>query len=318
MPNAMANSSKITTRAENITLRPKKGLIDCLFSPLTIINNARAKLNIMNTSSSTKTNLTNNGAVTGNPLAGLGWAAFVFIVITVAVFSILVKLGLWQLERAEFKRAWDITLSERQNQAAINFDSLLQVIAEHTSNADSEQQNLTGYRIAVSASPVSKQVLLLDNQIYMGQVGYLAYQVFQVNASSPHLLVELGFVPADKDRRILPDISAISSGRYKLIGRIYQKQTNPLSDHLMAETGNPMRFQNLNIDELSQLLGYPLLPVVLQPDNVPDLSLPQPWQPIPLSAQKHQGYALQWFTMAAVFLGLMAWLAHKKWQAGAH
>ena len=174
----MATSSKITTRAENITLRPKNGLIDCLFSPLTIINNARAKLNIMNTSSSTKTNLANNGAVTGNPLAGLGWGAFVFIAITVAVFSILVKLGLWQLERAEFKSSWDETLSERQHQAAMNFDSLLQVITEHTSAANSEQHTLTGYRIAVSASPVSKQILLLDNQIYQGQVGYLAYQVF--------------------------------------------------------------------------------------------------------------------------------------------
>jgi len=234
------------------------------------------------------------------------------------VFSILVKLGLWQLERAEFKSSWDETLSERQHQAAMNFDSLLQVITEHTSAANSEQHTLTGYRIAVSASPVSKQILLLDNQIYQGQVGYLAYQVFQVNASSPNLLVELGFVPAAKDRRVLPNISAISAGRYKLIGRIYQKQANPLSDHLMAETGNPIRFQNLALDELSQLLGYSLLPVVLQPDNVPDLSLPQPWQPIPLSAQKHQGYALQWFTMAAVFLGLMAWLAHKKWQANAH
>ncbi|WP_319803630.1 SURF1 family protein [Shewanella subflava] len=272
----------------------------------------------MNTSNSTKTNLTNNGAVTGNPLAGLGWAGFVFIAITVAVFSILVKLGLWQLERAEFKTSWDVTLKERQNQAAMNFDSLLQVIDQHTADTNAEQQTLTGYRIALSASPVSKQVLLLDNQIYMGQVGYLAYQVFQVNASSPNLLVELGFVPADKDRRILPDISAISTGRYKLIGRIYQKQINPLSENLMAEIGNPMRFQNLAIDELSQLLGYPLLPVVLQPDNVPDLNLPQPWQPIPLSAQKHQGYALQWFTMAAVFLGLMAWLAHRKWQSGAH
>ncbi|WP_366535697.1 hypothetical protein [Streptococcus pneumoniae] len=30
-------------------------------------------------------------------------------------------------------------------------------------------------------------------------------------------------------------------------------------------------------------------------------------QPFPLSAQKHWGYALQWFSMAAVFAGLMLW-----------
>lgn len=313
MPSPMAINNKITTNAENITLRPKKRLIDWVFSPFTIINNARAKLNRMNTSSSTKTNLTNRGAVTGNPFAGLGWAAFVFVAITVSVFSILVKLGLWQLDRAEFKQAWEQTLIERQNQPAITFKSLQQIIASQTADA-SETNILTGYRVAVSASPASDKVLLLDNQVYQGQVGYLAYQVFQAKQTEPRLLVELGFIPANKDRRILPQINPISAGRYKLLGRIYQKQTNPLSDHLMAESGNPMRFQNIAIDELSQTLGYPLLPVVLQPDNVPHMDLPQPWQPIPLSAHKHQGYALQWFTMAAVFLGLMTWLTLKKWQ----
>jgi len=65
---------------------------------------------------------------------------------------------------------------------------------------------------------------------------------------------------------------------------------------------------------LGQLLQHDIAAVVLQPDNVPQHSLPQPWVPIPLSAQKHQGYALQWFTMAAVFLGLMGWIALRQFR----
>ncbi|QIR13245.1 SURF1 family protein [Shewanella aestuarii] len=270
----------------------------------------------MNTSSSTKTNLTIRGAVTGNPFAGLGWATLIFILITVSVFSVLVKLGLWQLERAQYKQAWEQTLLARQSQPALSVEQLQNTI-QALPNQD-QAASLTGYRLAISASPVTNSILLLDNQVFEGQVGYLVYQVFSIQPESTKIVVELGFIGADKDRRVLPQIPAIPAGDYTLIGRVYQKQANPLSEHLLAESGNPTRIQNLAMNELAEHLGYPVLPVVLQPDNVPHSTLPQPWHPIPLSAQKHQGYALQWFTMAAVFLGLMTWLAIKNWRQLTH
>lgn len=246
------------------------------------------------------------------------------LLVTVSVFCILVKLGVWQLDRAEQKTAWQATLSARQAASELSFDQLLAFGAD---------ERLSGYRLSVNAIPVNQQILLLDNQVFEGRVGYLAYQVFQVahagantnavtsaitidNAEAvkkdlPWLMVELGFVAANIDRRTLPDITPVPLSAIDLNGRVYQKQINPLSHQLHAEDGKVMRFQNLNLAALAEKIGHPLAPVVLQPDSIPNIALPKPWTPIPLSAQKHQGYALQWFTMAAVFLSLMLWIGWK-------
>ncbi|QYK01525.1 SURF1 family protein [Shewanella psychrotolerans] len=234
----------------------------------------------------------------GAPKRLISWASIFVACLTVLVFSILVKLGFWQLSRAEEKHAWQQELNERQNKAPISFDQLLTLPAD---------DRLTGYRLEAEVNPINQQIILLDNQIYQGTVGYLAYQAVQVNRNSPLLLVELGFIASSMDRRILPRVAPITTTQL-LHGKLYQKSTNPLSEHLLAEPGNPLRIQNLNLTELGQLLQQELAPAVLQPDQLVGNTLPRPWQPIPLSSQKHQGYALQWFSMAAAFALLMLYL----------
>ncbi|MCL1091449.1 SURF1 family protein [Shewanella profunda] len=219
------------------------------------------------------------------------------LILTVAVFVILVKLGLWQLHRGEEKAQLLAQMESRQALPPLSFEQLLQRI---------RIEDVTGYRLNINASPASAQIWLLDNQIYQGQVGYLAFQALQIDAEQPWLLVELGFIAATAHRDELPQIEPLS-GKLSLVGKLYQKQTNPLSHALMAEVGTRIRIQNLNIPEITQLVGHPLVAAVLQPDQLPNLDLAHPWQPFPLSAQKHWGYALQWFSMAAVFAGLMLW-----------
>ncbi|MCH1929955.1 SURF1 family protein [Shewanella sp. A25] len=219
------------------------------------------------------------------------------LILTVTLFVILVKLGFWQLARGDEKSQLFEQMQAREAAPALTFSQALD---------KSQFEDLTAYRLRVKASPVSQQVWLLDNQVYQGQVGYLGYQVMQLDADQPYLIVELGFIAATHDRRQLPQIEPVNT-EIELIGRLYQKQINPLSHKLMAESGDTVRFQNLNLTEMAATLGHPLLPAVLQPDSLPHLSLPHPWQPFPISAQKHWGYALQWFAMATVFAGLMGW-----------
>uniref|UniRef100_UPI0040489B84 SURF1 family cytochrome oxidase biogenesis protein n=1 Tax=Shewanella sp. TaxID=50422 RepID=UPI0040489B84 len=80
---------------------------------------------MMNTSNETKTNLTNNGVVTGNPFGGVSVSRVLLVLITVVVFALLVKLGLWQLSRAEFKQQWQHTLALREQQADLDYPQLL-------------------------------------------------------------------------------------------------------------------------------------------------------------------------------------------------
>ncbi|MGL4446929.1 MAG: SURF1 family protein [Shewanella sp.] len=225
------------------------------------------------------------------------------LLLTVTVFSLLIKLGLWQLARGEEKATQLAQMAARQAQLPLSYPELLEKVAQKTPE---DAYALTGYRLEIHASPAPSPIWLLDNQIYQGEVGYLAFQLLQIDAKQPWLLIELGFIGAGLVRHELPKIAPLR-GQLHLQGRLYQKQINPLSQTLQAEMGELIRFQNLNIVQMEQLLGQAILPVVLQPETLPSLALPHPWQPFPLSAQKHQGYALQWFTMAAVFAGLMLW-----------
>ncbi len=207
---------------------------------------------------------------------------------TVSLLLLLVKLGFWQLDRAALKESWQSELILRQSSSPLSFSQLLAL-------PTSEQ--ITGYRLSINASPALDKVFLLDNQVYQGTVGYLALQPMQVGTNKAWILLELGFIPAGFDRSVLPEVTPISSNQH-FTGRLYQKQHNPMSSDLMAEPGWPKRIQNLNLSQLSQTLGHPLAPAVLQPEKIFGLVLPHPWKPIPLSAQKHRGYALQWFSMA--------------------
>ena len=214
---------------------------------------------------------------------------------TVSLFLLLVKLGFWQLSRAEVKEDIQSQLTARQVSVPLSFDQLLDL---------PPSEPLTGYRLNTKIHPIGNKVFLLDNQTFKGQVGYLAIQALQVTPDTPWLLVELGFVSAGNDRRLLPQFPHISQTQ-TLEGRLYQKQTNPMSSALMAENGWPKRIQNLNIPQIEEVLNHAVALAVFQPTSISGSSLPHPWKPIPMSAQKHLGYALQWFSLALAFALLM-------------
>jgi cytochrome oxidase assembly protein ShyY1 len=123
------------------------------------------------------------------------------LILTVAVFVVLVKLGLWQLARGEEKAILLAQMEARESLLPLSFEQLQLKL---------EKEGVTGYRLQVHATAASSQIWLLDNQIYQGQVGYLAFQPLQVAAGQPWLLVELGFVVAGSHRDELPHISPLS------------------------------------------------------------------------------------------------------------
>lgn len=229
------------------------------------------------------------------------WLAFV---LTVVVFSILIKLGMWQLDRAAQKSALEQQLAERQNQAAVPLSQI---------SKRSTDSNLTGVIGIADVEPVPHQIVLLDNQTFNGKVGYLAYQVAMVTAPSETpfiVLLELGFVKAPLSRNELPEIAMLRN-KQTVSGRLYRRETNPISHQLHAESGWPKRIQNLNLPELAELLimesGSPitLLPWAMQVQNIENWPYPQPWKPVSMNADKHMGYAVQWFSMAGVFILIM-------------
>lgn len=218
------------------------------------------------------------------------------LILTLVAISILVNLGLWQLNRAEQKQLIQsqLDINERQQ-----WQELSHIVTDTT-------RNLTGVKVTTTLSPIAERYLLLDNQVFEGEVGYLALQLMQTTQGQ-YVLLERGFVSGTRSRADLPNVKWLREP-YKGEGRLYQRSNNPLSDGLMLEKTDPVRIQNLNIDQLAEFWQISIQGFVFQPQQE-EWPYSQPWRPVPMSEQKHIGYAVQWFSMAIALavLGII-WL----------
>lgn len=231
---------------------------------------------------------------------------WVAVGLTVVVFSLLVKLGFWQLERGQEKQALEQAILARA-------DSAYQALGEVLEENDWREGSILGKKVEANVVPQAFPVILLDNQTHQGNVGYLAFQIVSMSdESGTYALLELGFVEGIADRSILPTVTTLEVSTF-ISGRLYRKSANPLSSELMPEVGDAIRVQNLNIVHLNQLLNIELMPAVLQPDNLKNWPYDFPWNPLPLNSAKHFGYSIQWFSMAGIFL-LLTLIVFVRWQ----
>ncbi|WP_157980372.1 SURF1 family protein [Pseudidiomarina taiwanensis] len=203
------------------------------------------------------------------------------------VISILVKLGFWQLDRAEQKRQLFADYAEQQLPLNLNDPTA----AEPERYASVE----------ISGQFEANRYFLLDNQILNGQVGYQVIGLLtpQPALSDTLVLVNLGWVPVGSNRAELPQLE-LPQGVLTIPGRYYQPSEFgfQLSDHILEQGPWPQRIQRLDIESLSELTQLPLAPYVVLLSEQAEFGWPRQWQPQVMAPEKHQAYALQWFSLA--------------------
>ena len=75
-----------------------------------------------------------------------------------------------------------------------------------------------------------------------------------------------------------------------------------LENDNMKKNTNPILVQTINLDELSNYLGEPLSPYILELSELSKSAFVKTWQPINLSSFRHFGYAVQWFGLGLVLI----------------
>tara|TARA_B100001059_G_scaffold233548_1_gene273855 strand:- start:612 stop:1511 length:900 start_codon:yes stop_codon:yes gene_type:complete len=230
------------------------------------------------------------------------------VALTLVSVGILIKLGLWQLDRGNEKLRYEQQLSQRAMQPSKPLDAVLNEWREASVGTQQpvSPSTLNGLKADVELVKSSGLILLLDNQINQGTVGYVIYMLGEVQTQNgrKQLLIDLGFVAASSDRRELPEIGKITLPT-EMSGRLYTRSVNPLSQELGLENMTPKRIQNINIKALSQYTGQEVLPFIFQPQSLDSLPYEMLWRPTAMKSEKHFGYSFQWFVMAAVLLSLM-------------
>lgn len=219
------------------------------------------------------------------------------IALAAAAASVMltVSLGNWQLRRADEKlalqAAWD-----RAEQAA--------------------PLPVAGTDLAVVASQLPRRVRLrgryltghdvwLDNRQMDGQTGLLLITPLRL-ADGGVVLVNRGFARRDpRDRTRLPAVArpdeevTIEGLAVAQTSRVLQ-----IGENAPAGTGQPAVWQNLDFDAFERASGLTVAHWVVQQTSGADDGLLRHWPRLAAGVDKHHGYALQWFALAALITAL--------------
>ena len=218
------------------------------------------------------------------------------LVLSIAMLALLLRLGLWQLERAQYKEK----LAEQAQQNSTHSPLMAHEIIEQTT---AEAWYFRSARVNGRFDPTHQY--LLDNRTFDGRAGYHVLSVFTYGTQ--HLLVNRGWLPVGTDRQVLPDIK-INARQQILTGHLAPL---PGSGLLLGDTGYgqpgwPKVVQNVELDSMNTQLGFALLPAVLLLDPAHPACLRCRWVAARgLSADRHRGYAIQWFSLAVAFVVLL-------------
>ena len=204
------------------------------------------------------------------------------VLLAMAGVACLIALGTWQLGRAAEKRALAAAFAAGDAPAV----PLPAAGAPHGRYA----------RIEARGQYLAGTQFLLDNMTHGGQAGYRVLTPL-LTLSGTVLLVDRGWLPPGASRATLPEV-VVDAAERTVSGRLDVLPRAGLHPAAAPEQGWPRRISYPTQAEIELALGRPVYAEVLLLDaSRPDGYL-RDWQPPGPTAERHLGYALQWYALA--------------------
>jgi surfeit locus 1 family protein len=208
---------------------------------------------------------------------------------TILVVALGISLGNWQERRAAEKIALQAQLSERSREVPV-------VLTGGTSDVPQEFR-----RVSVRGQFVAGFPVFLDNRPWQGRAGYYLVMPFKIEGADQYVLVARGWLPRSAGAvgqlpayQTPAGVVAIEGIMRLDLGRVMQLgQAVPVAPQAMV--------QNLAVADVARASGLRLLPFFIQQTG-PQASdaLVRDWPAPALGVEKHQGYAFQWYALAAM------------------
>jgi surfeit locus 1 family protein len=200
---------------------------------------------------------------------------------------VFVFLGIWQIERAA------------------NKEGLLQ---DFNSEQESPPTRLTSQspnwsRVFVDGVFDSSRQILIDNQIHNGKVGYKIFTPFRFD-DNKIVLVDRGWIGQGQSRSDLPQLNILEK-KSRIIATVTSPEQGVLAGSELLTNEWPRVSQSKAVEVIASAFNEPILDIVLVLD--PGSSQITEFiqiKPFAITPVKHYGYAMQWFTMSIVLLGM--------------
>lgn len=227
------------------------------------------------------------------------WRELAVLVAALICVTGVVRLGLWQLGRAEQKEALQASLDTRSSLPDVD----VTLLARTPEKAQSQHFR----SVTLRGRWLHERTVFLDNRQMRGRPGFYVVTPLRLEDGESAVLVQRGWAPRDfQDRTRLPTVPA-PEGLVTVRGRIAPPPSRLYE--LDGEEGGPIR-QNLDLGDFSREIGVSLRPLSVLMKDPPDAAgdgLVREW-PLPaVDVHKHYGYAFQWFALGALMTGLYVW-----------
>jgi len=211
-----------------------------------------------------------------------------------AAVALFVVLGLWQLERAEEKRAIAETLRTRAELPAKRLD-------------ETPVKNIEALRFrtltATGAYEPDGQILL-ENRRNGHRNGFHVITPLRIAGSDLRVLVNRGWIPADAAGQ--PTDAPAPPGELTVIGETHIPEAPALALHDGSDAAISWgeRWPYLTLDLYAATVNYPIQPVVILLDPETKGGFVRNWPREFPKEGMHIGYALQWFAFAVIALAI--------------
>ena len=226
--------------------------------------------------------------------------------VAIALVAVGCALGSWQLRRMHQKESM---LAEVASVIANRTARPLGVAADATRSR--------GYDWAAGEGRFLTQAAwLLDNQQREGRPGVRVFRLFQPEGAMP-LLVEMGWLPVGAGRE-MPVVGAAPEGRMVIRGLLLPPPSPGLMSGAESATSDGQHLViGLDAARIAARAGLPAIaPRVLRLDPALPIGHARDLDVLPntLPPERHLGYAVQWFALAAAVLviALLLTLRHRR------
>jgi surfeit locus 1 family protein len=212
-------------------------------------------------------------------------------VATVLLVALGVSLGNWQQRRAADKIALQQKFAERGAAAALTIGPGLVAAAP-----------LEYRRVKVTGQFVAAYPVYLNNRPQDGRAGLYLVMPLKIAGSDTHVLVARGWLPRNtaEAARIAPYANPAGSVTVEGIARASVGHIMQLGTPEPVKPGAIV--QNIDPAQFAQASGLKLQPFFIEQGGPGTDGLVRNWPAPALGVEKHQGYAFQWYALAAMAL----------------
>ena len=208
------------------------------------------------------------------------------------LLPVLLRLGFWQLARADQKRA---IIAEQNAKLAMPPKIIDKQLTD--------PENLEYRRLEISGKFIDKYQIFIDNKVHQGEAGYDVVTPLQIKDSQQYVLVNRGWVPQGTSRAVLPAIHTPGQ-QVSIVGiaKYNPKDVVSFGAGNRSNQGWPALVRWIDIQEIHSEMKLDLLPFLLLLDPESKYGFVREWKFVNMPPEKHVSYAVQWFAMAMVLL----------------